>query len=99
MVECRRKDVVSMYDFSSLINPPDNPASRAADEAAKVAENTNKIHEEITGIRGDLEKESLRRSKDDKFYFWLGVLFSAVIAFSVQYLPMLIKFLQSLAQQ
>lgn len=47
-------------------------------------------------IRDDLEIESKNRSLHDKKYFWLGVLFSAVIASSVQYLPMLIKFLQSL---
>jgi len=43
-----------------------------------------------------LEIESKNRSRDDKRYFWRGVVCSAVIAFSVQYLPALIKFLRSL---
>jgi len=99
MVKYSKKEVISMYDFRAIIEPPHNPANRAADEAGKVAENTNKIYVEMKDLRSDLKDESENRTKSDKFYFWLGVICSAIIAFSVQYLPMLIRFLQSLHQQ
>lgn len=45
--------------------------------------------------RGD-EKNTRQTAKQDKKYFWLGVLCSAIIALAVEYLPEILKLLQGL---
>lgn len=48
------------------------------------------------GIETHLKEETVTRSKDDRRYFWLGVLTSFVISMLVEYGSVLIQFLQGL---
>lgn len=48
------------------------------------------------GIETHLKEEAVTRSKDDRKYFWLGVLTSFVISMLVEHGSALIRFLQGL---
>ncbi len=62
----------------------------------RIAESLESQAQAQSNIEAHLKEESITRSKDDRKYFWLGVLTSFVISMLVEHGPALIRFLQGL---
>lgn len=79
----------SLLDIVSALKEQTDSLNRQVEELKRQADVQ-------AGIETHLKEEAVTRSKDDRNYFWLGVLTSFVISMLVEYGSVLIQFLQGL---
>lgn len=79
----------SLLDIVSALKEQTDSLNRQVEELKRQADVQ-------AGIETHLKEEAVTRSKDDRRYFWLGVLTSFVISMLVEYGSVLIQFLQGL---
>lgn len=79
----------SLLDIVSALKEQTDSLNRQVEELKRQADVQ-------AGIETHLKEEAVTRSKDDRKYFWLGVLTSFVISMLVEHGSALIRFLQGL---
>ena len=79
----------SLLDIVSALKEQTDSLNRQVEELKRQADVQ-------AGIETHLKEEAVTRSKDDRRYFWLGVLTSFVISMLVEHGSALIRFLQGL---
>ena len=79
----------SLLDIVSALKEQTDSLNRQIEELKRQADVQ-------AGIETHLKEEAVTRSKDDRKYFWLGILTSFVISMLVEHGPALIRFLQGL---
>lgn len=104
----------STCDSSMDIVDGAHQASRLERKSKKASIKSEKHLEEINGRVADIDnglnvereerkaaddENAIRTARQDKKFFWLGVLCSAIIALAVEYLPEILGFLQAMFQQ
>ena len=79
----------SLLDIVSALKEQTDSLNRQVEELKRQADVQ-------AGIETHLKEEAVTRSKDDRKYFWLGVLTSFVISMLVEHGSALMRFLQGL---